>query len=306
MTRPIDAALIYARRAWPVFPCHTPLDGGGCSCRQPDCHSIGKHPRVQRGLHDATTDLAQIRAWWRRWPDANIGLVTGARSNLVVLDVDYMPGGATSLRHLTKQAGQKLPDGLAVITGTGAHFYFAHPGTTIANSAGRLGPGLDIRGDGGYVIAPPSRHSTGLEYRWHSKHANLPGLPTWIADRLVHVEPERPKLTVVQGIARSGETSAWAKAALEGEAHAVAIAPEGTRNNRLNIAAYRLGQIAGGGHLDEELARSMLEAVAQRAGLSERESLRTIDSGIRAGLREPRHPSRPSARIVGPDLPSPA
>src|SRR5262245_19457117 len=88
----LTAALEYAARGWPVFPLHTPT-ASGCSCRRRDCDRIGKHPRTQHGLKDASTDPATIQRWWRMWSTANIGLVTGAVSGLVVLDEDTQKGG---------------------------------------------------------------------------------------------------------------------------------------------------------------------------------------------------------------------
>src|SRR5215510_641064 len=98
-TTMLDTALTYAARGWHVFPCHTPTEHG-CSCRKQDCPDVGKHPRTQHGLKDATTDEATIRRWWTMWPEANIAIRTGAVSGLVVLDVDRRNGGAESLRDL--------------------------------------------------------------------------------------------------------------------------------------------------------------------------------------------------------------
>jgi len=93
-------ALSYAARGWPVFPCHTPTLDGGCSCRKDCGKNLGKHPRTLHGLTDATTDEATIRRWWQQFPDANIGIVTGAVSGLVVLDEDSYKGGDVSRREL--------------------------------------------------------------------------------------------------------------------------------------------------------------------------------------------------------------
>jgi hypothetical protein len=138
------AALDYAARGWHILPC------------RPD-----KKPRIKGWPTAATTDPEQIKAWVRKWPTANIGIVTGERSGLLVLDVDLDKGGFESLEALTSS----LPDTYTVRTGGGgAHFYFRYPpGSNIRSTSGEyngLGSGLDIRGEGGYVIAPPS-HTTG-------------------------------------------------------------------------------------------------------------------------------------------------
>src|SRR5581483_11533783 len=124
--RPIDAAIVYARRGWAVFPCHCPAPGG-CSCGSQECSSPAKHPRVAGGLKSATTDEAQIREWWGRWPRANVAIRTGAVSGLVVVDIDPEHGGDTSLQALTGQHGD-LGGVRTIRTGSGGrHLYFRHP-----------------------------------------------------------------------------------------------------------------------------------------------------------------------------------
>lgn len=158
----VDYALEYANRGWPVIPLHTPVEGG-CSCSKSDCNSIGKHPRTKNGLKNATTDEKQIRAWWKRWPAANIGILTGAASGFIVLDVDH--GGEKTLDELQRQNGP-FPKTMESITGGGGmHILFAHPGGKIRNKV-RFAEGLDIRGDGGYIVAPPSLHKSGKRYEW--------------------------------------------------------------------------------------------------------------------------------------------
>jgi hypothetical protein len=179
-----DAALSYAARGWHVFPCHTPTQEG-CSCRRKDCADIGKHPRTEHGFHDATTDETQIRTWWgTMWPQANIGIRTGAVSGLVVLDHDrYIDDGA-SLRTL-EQSYHPLPETVLALTGGGGEqYFFTHPGSYVKNGVKTLGDGLDVRGDGGYVIAPPSLHKSGTQYLWEvsgdPEDTALALLPAWL------------------------------------------------------------------------------------------------------------------------------
>jgi hypothetical protein len=173
---PLDYALRYANHGWAVFPCHEPTLTG-CSCRRADCSSPAKHPRTARGLHDATTDPEAIARWWRHWPSANIAVRTGADSGLVVIDVDPEHGGLAAIADLQRRHGD-LPLTPTVLTGSGGrHYWFAYPGLAIPNSAGRLGPGVDVRGDGGYVITPPSLHPSG-SYRWEAT-PSLAELPGW-------------------------------------------------------------------------------------------------------------------------------
>ena len=176
------AALDYAKRGWPVFPCHSPANGT-CSCGKTTCASPGKHPRVEHGLKGATTDPAIIRSWWVKWPAANVAIVTGAESGLVVLDVDPDKGGTESLYDLQHRHGQLPPTPENLTGGGGTHLFFQRPGIPIKNSTGALGPGLDVRGDGGYIIAPPSLHVSGGVYEWdieHNDHLVPPPMPPWL------------------------------------------------------------------------------------------------------------------------------
>jgi len=140
---PVVAALEYAAAGWRVFPC------------------AAKVPRTRNGCKDATADPAVITGWWDMWPGADIGVATG--DGLLVLDVDGEPGADTL--HELERAHGELPATAHAITGGGEHYYFTTT-APIRNSAGKLGPGLDVRGDGGYVVAPPSSHLSGRRYEW--------------------------------------------------------------------------------------------------------------------------------------------
>lgn len=162
----------YARRGWAVFPVHSAilrrdLNEWRCSCGHEGCRSPAKHPIPYDGLKVATTDTNLIRAWFTRWPYANIGIRTGAVSSLAVLDVDPKHGGFDSLEDLRHKVD--LPETVEVITGSnGRHIYFKTNGQQVRNSVGKLGPGLDVRGEGGYVVAPGSRHISGGVYDWEA------------------------------------------------------------------------------------------------------------------------------------------
>jgi hypothetical protein len=176
-------ALDYAARGWHVFPCHTST-ATGCSCRRKQCSQVGKHPRTQHGLLEATTDETTIQRWWSMWPKANVAIRTGAVSGLVVLDEDTYKGGDTSRAEL-EQLYSPLPDTVQQLTGGGGvQFIFAHPGIPVHNGVEMLGAGLDIRGDGGYVIAPPSLHASGKRYAWELSHhpdeTSMAPMPPWL------------------------------------------------------------------------------------------------------------------------------
>jgi hypothetical protein len=127
--------------------------------------------------------VEEVRAWFSGWPEAGIGIVTGAVSGLVVLDIDFRHGGEASLERLERQHG-RLPATVECRSGGGGrHLYFAHPGALVRNKVG-LAPGVDLRGDGGYVIAPPSLHTSGVRYAWVRDRrpgtADLAPLPDWL------------------------------------------------------------------------------------------------------------------------------
>jgi hypothetical protein len=275
------AAARYAALGWPVLPLHTPDHNRRCSCGRADCPTPGKHPRTRHGLCDASTDAARIQAWWVAWPHANVGVATG---RLVVVDVDDAVGRA-ALATL-EQDHHPLPRTLMAASGRGAHLYF-HAGTQrVANSVGRLGAGLDVRGRGGYVVAPPSLHAGGHRYRWSTQHRPAP-LPSWLAEMLTPAPPPARR-TPLPGLADGDHRRRYFVAAMRGELADVAAARPGTRNDTLNRAAFRLGQLAAAGHAGLDGLTGLLLAAAFAAGLTERESLATINSGLTAGQRHPR------------------
>jgi len=188
MGRPeLEAALSYATCGWSVFPVHSTAEGS-CSCEGTVCTSPGKHPRTKHGFKDASSDAGVIRDWWRRWPNANIGLPTGQPSGVWVLDVDPRHGGGDSLDELEATYGL-LPESVEVLTGgRGRHIYFRWTPGGPGNSEGKLGSGLDVRGEGGYVILPPSNHASGGIYEWeassHPDDLDVADAPDWVIARL--------------------------------------------------------------------------------------------------------------------------
>ncbi|MGH9185509.1 MAG: bifunctional DNA primase/polymerase, partial [Acidimicrobiales bacterium] len=219
---PHVAARCYAQHGWPVFPCHG-LSNHDCGCGHPDCASPGKHPLTWRGHHDATTRRDVIDRWWSRSPSANVAIATGNRSRLVVVDIDPDHDGLASLASL-ERVYAPLPTTRTARTGRGGHhLYFGHPGGEIPNNAGtRLGPGIDIRGDGGYVIAPPSLHISGVHYQWEATRV-IADPPAWLARALAPPppvsSPPAPRL-----VRPHGGGSRWAAAAIDGELGRVAAA----------------------------------------------------------------------------------
>jgi len=141
---------------------------------------------ISRWPNQASNDPAQIQRWWAKSPQANVAVLTGRRSGLIVVDVDDKNdgSGSISLRRLEAEH-QPLPATLTVVTGRGRHFYFKHPQTVdIRCSTGKLGDGLDLRGDGGYVVCPPSKHANGRTYEWVDGAAEIALAPNWLLDLL--------------------------------------------------------------------------------------------------------------------------
>jgi len=161
---PLQTAMALAQQGLAVFPC------------QPR----GKVPVTSRGVHDATIESDRIKKWWSAVPDLNIGVATGSVSGFWVLDVDGDEGEA-SLRKVEAEHCP-LPSTIEVITGKGRHLYFrlGEQGP-VKNSARQVAPGIDVRGDGGYVLAPPSIHPSGRAYTWSVDSANeFADAPDWL------------------------------------------------------------------------------------------------------------------------------
>jgi hypothetical protein len=166
-SRTLCAAEAYAKIGWPVLPCHSVSDEGQCSCGNGECASPGKHPRTEHGFRDATTDQRTIQRWWTNWPDANIAVPTGSVSGFDVLDVDLRHGGEETLDDLQAEHGKLANTPMALTGGGGWHYLFRHR-EGVTNSRGKLGPGIDVQGEGGYVIVCPSTHASGKSYEWEA------------------------------------------------------------------------------------------------------------------------------------------
>lgn len=189
-----------------LVPLHTVTAAGACSCGKDDCGSPGKHPRTEHGLHDASADPAQLAEWARLWPDANIGRLTGY--GLVVLDVDAGKGGLERLAEL-EAVHVALPTTQTVRTGGGGlHLWFRVPAPH-GNGRGVLPKGIDVRGDGGYVVAPPSRHASGRRYEWEPgkgpTDVEIADLPAWLwtaikAERRRPEPQAQPRMQLVTGV----------------------------------------------------------------------------------------------------------
>jgi Bifunctional DNA primase/polymerase, N-terminal len=308
-----DAALGYASRGIPVLPLHYPLPHrrglqpvsgdkqpavrSRCSCRDPSCGQPAKHPLgslVPHGVKDATCNRARILAWWTRHPQANIGLATGQRFD--VLDVDG-PTGAQAIRQLAAAHGLHSSGPLVRTGGGGWHFYLAPTGL------GNVQPGelehVDWRGRGGYVVAPPSRHPSGHPYRWapdRDLDTPLAEVPTPLRARLERRSPQRSPHPVELPAGGAAPADRYARAALAQELTRVATAPVGQRNRQLWESTRNLYNLVATGALDPREVNHELLAAAERCGLlaeEPRQTHRTLASGRQVGLAHPGRPRQP-------------
>ncbi|MEM7244622.1 MAG: phage/plasmid primase, P4 family [Acidobacteriota bacterium] len=193
------AALNYIERGWRVVP-----------LRSGQKRPSGSQGRWGRDFSHALASAESVRDWWSREPGAGVGIVTG--KGLVVLDVDPRHGGNAALAAL-EGANGRLPDTLRVRTGSGGwHLYFACVGHEVRNSANRVGEGLDVRGLGGYVVAPPSTHpETGEQYRWDGEH-EIATLPEWLRARMTRLKKESKAARArvdSKGLVQEGKRNDW-------------------------------------------------------------------------------------------------
>lgn len=281
MTETLDWALFYARLGWPVFP----VQAGG------------KLPVTEHGFKDASTDPVVVAGWFEDHPRWNIGLATG--HGFDVLDLD----GAAGLEHwdeLTLENDLGVPFDAVPVVGTpsgGQHWYFKPTGA--GNRAKMLkdrwpDSGLDWRGLGGYVVAPPSTGANGERYRWADDDPSslVPAAaPGWLVD-IVAPKPSVARtgaFAALGMVGRFGEPSRYGQAAVEQAVAAIRQAGEGARNDTLNREAFSLfGLVAGGEIPDDGNVEQQLGSAAQAAGLAESEIRATLNSARRAGLAVPR------------------
>lgn len=296
------AARDYATRGWQVFPLHAPAPGGGCSCEQ-ECTNIGKHPRTKNGFKDASAREETITGWWKRWPSANVGIATGACSGLLVLDIDTPKGGDDSLARLLDDQDATLPATLTALTGGGGqHRLFAHPSAIyLGNENGGRGrfaayPGLDVRGDGGYIVAAPSMHASGARYEWQDAEAPVAPLPPWLITMLT--QPRGDDGLSATARERDFSDTSAREAGEYWLSKALASASEGNRNQTGFDLACQLRD-AG---LSEDAATDFIVTYAERVpgtGYGVREALASLRQAYARTAREPARSSTSRAKPTG-------
>lgn len=260
------AKIVLEEHNWPVFPV-----------------SRNKIPCIKGGRNAATKDHDTILKWGAEFPDANVGVPTGKESGIFVLDIDNQDA-----EQLLRRLG-KLPTTLCATSGRGRHLYFQWIGGRIVNRAGRLVrrspvhwkpdrwidlPGLDVRGDGGSIIVPPSVHLSGRPYKWEDPSIGVALPPPW----LLRMLGEKRDVSLDRHFAAEYENGLFER--IIGELRST---KEGGRNAALNVAAFRIGALVGQGFVSENDAQISLIQAASAIGLPRHESLATIRSGLRAG-----------------------
>lgn len=243
-----------------------------------------KRPSIAwRAFQAAAPALEQVEQWARR--PSNVAICTGTASGIVVLDLD----SDEAIRE-AEQLG--LPKTVTVKTGKGHHVFFRHPGGTIKNRAG-IFPGADIRGDGGYVIAPGSEHPSGARYSWidSPEVTALAPMPDWLLTRVASYGSSTPDVTQPPQLAplhAGGVADGHWQRMIDAELFTLERARQGERNNELNKAAFVLAQLSAGHGFDWPPVEAKLRQTAIQIGLDAREIEATLRSARKKGFQNPR------------------
>ncbi|MDQ2080493.1 phage/plasmid primase, P4 family [Xanthobacteraceae bacterium Astr-EGSB] len=310
----LDAALAYAARGWPVFPCN-PKNKRPLVVGDRDGH--GEPIPNTGGVKKASTDPDAIREWWTKWPKAMIAVAVGAPVGAFVVDYDVCTDEETGevftieglVDDVAREIGERLTDDTVTMISPrgGRHSWYAppageYPKNSVGGNAGIVDH-VDIRSTGGYVIVPPSMRADGRRYQWARAPFETPiaAAPAALMDRLLHrgkwqketrlAAPQAPLRSSSPRAAGAGDAveeavRKYALAALDDELRIVAGAVPGTRNNTLNTSALKLGHLVGAGALSEGAVKAALIDVAE-AWPDLPKSIKTIESGLAKGRSEP-------------------
>lgn len=282
----------YIEHGWPVFP----------------VRDRSKTPMVPwKHLQEVVTPLGQADAWWGRWPEAAIGLATGATSGVIVLDADSADAAADARRI--------LPATLTCLTPRGIHLYFAHPGFRVKNMQKVIIAGcrLDVRGDGGYSVLPPSVHETNVRYGWDGGEpwqGSVAVLPPDVLDQLKGTPAPThafvPTTSNGSGLSNGDGPRGYAMRILEDEARELEVMePDSGRNSKLSKAAYSVGGFVP--HvIDFTTVRDRLALAARQCGMPDGEFWKTLNAQMQVGMTRPREVPQAfmAAAYIGPVIPA--
>ena len=251
----------YLKQERVIFPLHWVQDGK-CSCAEEGCRSPGKHPLTGSGFYNATTDFSTVKAWHERYPSANWGMRTGSKENggsgLVVVDIDEKSGGFNTWDLLRSDNPEPI-ETVTVVTGSGGrHLWFKYPeGKKVKSGNSLLGPGIDIKAEGGYVVIPPSETKNRYTFDLNPGNTPVEELPKWILERLngsIKIEQKKPFHPIGERIGNTVK---------QGERHqalvsmAAALKKSGLKEEEIaaSLQAVRDSRFANGDHetTDEEV-----------------------------------------------------
>jgi putative DNA primase/helicase len=268
-----------------------------------------KKPAVMGGVHAASKDLKRIQEYFLAKPDANYGIAMGAASDAFAVDLDGIEG-VENFQRLEGRFG-RCEATLTARSPGGLHLYFRAPNFRVPNSTSRIAKGVDIKGDGGYVVGPGSTTLDGV-YRFARGRGpddvEIAEAPAWLLKMLVPRPTPANESTKPVEIPEGHRERAlkYADAARQRELERLGKAPKHQRNNTLNICAFKLGQFLPHGLLDRKSVAKQVAEVALRIGLDPQEIRPTIESGRTAGARHPRRLpflKEPAQRVAVPPSP---
>jgi len=289
-----QAALQYAERNCQVLPLWWLKAPGVCACSEgKDCtQGPGKHPLTSNGLLDATRNPAQVEVWWSAWPQAHIGIRTGKASGFDVLDVDmHAQNGQGALAAFVAEHGPLQPTVEARTGGGGTHYLFKHQ-DGVGSTTGLL-PGVDVRGEPGYIVAAPSAHKSGNYYEW----VNEPGtveLAEWPPALLALMATRKHKDTATMQGATVDSTptvvsnvEAYVSKALQNTAETVATTPSGQWHDALLKAATSVGRLQE--YVGKDRATAALTGAVGAWGVGVNDAdTQTIADGLAYGVAHPK------------------
>lgn len=295
----LEAALDYAQKGFAVIPLHYPIinkNGTFCSCHKgSDCDKIGKHPQfdknlIAHGAKDATIDESIIRQWWDLWPSANVGLATGAQNGFIAIDCD-------SQLVIDNAQQNGLPNTPRSSTGKGQHALFKHPGFIVRNDV-KI-DGFDFRGDGGLIVAPPSKHYSGKRYTWITDlDTPFAECPDWIVALIKRTTDQTNTNGFTQVI--SPIDTRYGIGALNKAIKDLTSAQNGERNNLLFKQTAAMFSLVAGGELTEATVNHRLHTAASKIGLTSDEITKTIESAKQYGTITPRSaPNQTPSQQIG-------
>ncbi|MBB2793908.1 UNVERIFIED_ORG: hypothetical protein GGD58_002772 [Rhizobium pisi] len=291
----LDIALEYNAVGWPVFPCrHAAEDVADPQTGEIETRGA-KTPLVTNGLKGATLNTPLIGRLWTRFPDAMIGVPTGAAIGAWVLDIDVPPGHADGriwLAEMEAKHGPLPPTRTATTASGGRHYYWRY--TTEVKNRASIGPGADLRGEGCYVIAPGSVMADGRSYTWDNDF-EIAEAPDWLMQLVTPRPVAAAPSTAFECQTRTNDR--YVNAAVDDELRILASTSQGSRGHQVNASAYNLGRFVGANLLSRSEAEAGLYAAAVANGVvakdGERETWAKIRRGMESGILNPKQVPEP-------------